>query len=107
VRTPSRILLVATTAVLGVALPGCGGSEGGVSCTDSVCTVQSDGPGSYDIDQLSTKVTVSDLTDDAVDVRINADRATIRKGEDPVRMRGFLVTAPETATDHVKVRIER
>ncbi|WP_026910151.1 hypothetical protein [Patulibacter minatonensis] len=106
-RIPGRILLAATTATLGVALAGCGGSDGGTSCTDSVCTVQSDGPGSFDIDQLSTKVTLSDLSADSVVVRINADRATIRRDADPVRMRGFLVTAPETGPDRAKVRIER
>ncbi|MEV4421286.1 hypothetical protein AB0L40_15070 [Patulibacter sp. NPDC049589] len=104
-RLPGRIL-VASAVVLGIAATGCG-AEGGTSCTDSTCTIQSDGPQTYDLDQLGTKVEVSDLKADSVRVSINADDAVIRRGDDPVRMRGFLVSAPETSTDHVKVRIER
>jgi hypothetical protein len=107
VRAPSRILLAAVAATAGLALPGCGGSEGGTSCNDIVCTVQSDGPGTYTLDQQATEVEVSDLTADSVRVRINSEEQTVRRGADPVRIRGYLVSAPETSKDRVKVRIER
>jgi hypothetical protein len=107
VRTPLRTVLAATLVAAGLATVGCGGSEGGTSCDEEVCTVQSDGPGTYTLDQQGTEVEVSDLTSNSVRVRVNSAIATLRRGEDPVRMRGFLVSAPETSSDRVKVRIER
>jgi hypothetical protein len=107
VRTAVRLLpALAALAVL-PALAGCGGSSGGTSCSGTICTVQSDGPATFDLDQLGTRVTLSHLTDDSVTVRVNADQAVVRRGADPARLRGFLVSAPETGTDRVKVRIER
>lgn len=106
-RSPVRILPVLAALLATPLLAGCGSSSGGTSCSGTVCTVQSAGPGSYDLDQLGTKVTLSDLGADAVTVRINSEQAVVRKDADPVRIRGFLVTAPETGTDEAKVRIER
>lgn len=106
-RTPVRILLAAVVATAGLALPGCGGSDDGLSCDDEVCTVRSEGPGTFTLDQQSTEVELSDLRDDTVRVRINSEARTVVEGADPVRVRGFLVTAVETSPDRAEVRIER
>ncbi|CAB4911200.1 unannotated protein [freshwater metagenome] len=103
---PLRIL-PAAAAALALGLAGCGGSGDGVSCDDVVCTVQSDGPGTYTLDQQRTEVEVSDLTDDAVRVRVNSEEQTVRRGADPARIRGYLVAAEETSPDRVKIRLER
>jgi hypothetical protein len=101
-----RPLLAATVACAGLALAGCG-SSGGTSCDGEVCTVESDGPGTYTLDQQSTQVELSDLRPDTVRVRINSEQQTVTRGADPVRIRGFLVSATQTSTDHAEVRIER
>lgn len=103
---PLRSLPVAVAA-LALGLAGCGGSGGGVSCDEIVCTVQSNGPGTYTLDQQSTEVEVSDLTGGSVRVRVNSEEQTLRRGADPVRIRGYLVTAEETSPDRVKIRLER
>lgn len=102
-----RSLSALAAVVLVPTFAGCGGSEGGTACTDTVCTVQSDGPGTYEIDGLGTEVEVSDLRADAVRVRINSEERDLRRGAEPTRLRGYLVSAEETGTDRVEVRIER
>lgn len=106
-RLPVRSRPVLAVLVGAAVLGGCGGSEGGTACSDTVCTVQSDGPGTYDLDQLGTEVEVSDLRSDAVRVRINSETRDVRRDAAPARIRGYLVTAEETGPDRVKVRIER
>lgn len=106
-RLPVRSLPVLAVVLAGAGFSGCGGSGGGTSCTDTVCTVQSDGPGTYDLDQLGSEVELSDLRPDAVRVRINSEERDVRRAAEPTRIRGYLVSAEETATDRVKVRIER
>lgn len=105
-RAPYRPVPVLAAALAAGVLAGCGGSSGGTACSGTVCTVQSDGPGTYELDQLGTTVQVADLTATSVRVRINADEQVVRDGAE-VRLRGFLVSAPETEPDRVKVRIER
>lgn len=106
-RLPVRSLPVLAALLAAQGLAGCGGSEGGTSCTDTVCTVQSDGPGTYDLDQLGSEVEVSDLRPDVVRVRINSEERDVRRGAAATRIRGYLVTAEETGPDRVEVRIER
>lgn len=106
VRTRLRTLLAPAVLAAGLAIAGCGG-EGGTSCSGTVCTVQSDGPGTYELDQLGTEVEVSDLRAASVHVRINSEQRTVRADAAPVRLRGYLVSAPETGADRVTVRIER
>ncbi len=101
-----RPILAATVASAGLALAGCG-SSGGTSCSGEVCTVESDGPGTYTLDQQSTQVELSDLSADAVRVRINSEQQLVTRGADPIRIRGFLVSATKTSADHAEVRIER
>ena len=50
---------------------------------------------------------VSDLRADVVRVRINSEERDVRRDAAPTRIRGYLVSAEETGTDRVKVRIER
>ena len=104
-RTPLRLVLALAVAAT-PALAGCG-SSGGVGCSGTVCTVESDGPGTYDLDDLGTEVEVSDLRADSVVVRINSEERTLRRGSEAQRLRGYLVTAEDTGEDRVKVRIER
>jgi hypothetical protein len=106
VRRRSPAPLALAIAVCG-GLAGCGGSEGGYACSgDSVCTVTGEGPIEVQLDQLGTEVALTDLTADAVRVRINAEQRTVRRGQ-TVRLRGFLVTATTTGTDRAEVRLER
>lgn len=103
---PRRPLVPLAIAVaLAGGLAGCGGS-GGWACSGNVCTVQADGPLTTDVDDLGTEVELSDLTADAVRVRVNAEERVVRRGQ-AVRLRGFLVTATQTGTKHVEVRLER
>lgn len=105
VRIPVRLALVLAAAASPV-LAGCG-TSGGIGCTGTVCTVESDGPGTYDLDELGGEVEVSDLQADSVVVRINSEERTLRRDAAAQRLRGYLVSAEETGTDRVKLRIER
>lgn len=106
VRRRPLVPLALAIAVCG-GLAGCGGGEGGYACSgDSACTVTGEGPIEIQLDQLGTEVALSDLTADAVRVRINADERTVRRGQ-TVRLRGFLVTATSTSPDRAEVRLER
>lgn len=106
-RAPVRIVPLLALLVPIAGLTGCGSSEGGTACHETVCTVQSDGAGTYVLDELGTEVELSDLRDDSVRVRINSEQLTVRRDAAPARLRGYLLSAPKTSADRVEVRIER
>jgi hypothetical protein len=102
-----RLLPALAAVAAGTSLTACGGAGGqDARCGDHSCTIEASGPVRFELDELTTNVAISELRADSVRVKINADSAVVRRGTQ-ARLRGFLVTATETATDHAKVTIER
>lgn len=103
---PVRLFGVGAALVAALALAGCNTNT--VNCGGSSCSVSVslDPDGSTDPEPFDTRMTVSNITGDSVDVSVGGDRKTLHAG-DKATMGGLTITVDSISGNKAEFTVTR